>query len=203
MFGDAEGELAVRTARAALDGLFNGHRYGGTVPVTLGDPGGCFVTLNTHPGGELRGCIGFVQPRFALHRALALAAEAACRDPRFPPLEAREVDGVVVEVSLLSPPDAIKVEDPLEYPRHVRVGRHGLIVAKGPYMGLLLPQVPGQWGWDSEEFLSQACMKAGLLPDAWFDPSTVISRFTADVFGEVEPRGQVRRRGLDHEGCGG
>ncbi len=202
MFSDGDGEVAVRLARTTVDGRFNGHRYGGDIPQGLEAMGGCFVTLNTHPARELRGCIGFVDAKFPLHQALALAAEAACDDPRFPPLGRHEVDGVVVEVSLLSSPEALQVKDPLEYPRRVEVGKHGLIVTQGRYTGLLLPQVPGEWGWDAEEFLTQSCMKAGLLPDAWFDPTTTISCFTADVFGEVEPRGRVLRRplGVGHEG---
>jgi len=94
---------------------------------------------------------------------------------------------------VLTRPELVRVEDPRDYPKAIKVGRDGLIVEKGFFRGLLLPQVPVEWGWDEETFLGQTCMKAGLYPDAWFDPDTRIYRFQAIVFEEEEPRGRVRR----------
>jgi len=127
------------------------------------------------------------------------AAEGACEDPRFPPLPADEVGHVVVEVSLLTRPEIVEVKRPKEYVRAIAVGRDGIIVAQGSARGLLLPQVPTEWGWGAEEFLSEACMKAGLLPDAWLDEATRIYTFQAEIFSEVEPRGVVARRDLGAE----
>jgi hypothetical protein len=64
------------------------------------------------------------------------------------------------------------------------VGKHGVVVIQGSRRGLLLPQVPAQWGWDRETFLSQTCMKAGLAPDAWREGAAELQAFTAEVFGE-------------------
>ena len=74
------------------------------------------------------------------------------------------------------------------------IGRDGLIVPKGPFSGLLLPQVAPEWGFDSLEFLSQTCVKAGLPPDAWPEEDTEVQHFEAQIFAEVAPeRGSSRR----------
>ncbi len=71
-------------------------------------------------------------------------------------------------------------------PEEVEVGRHGLIVTFGHARGLLLPQVPLEWGWDREKFLSETCRKASLPPDAWKHGAR-LEAFTAEVFGENQP----------------
>ena len=167
------------------------------VPKKFQEDSGAFVTLNTYPGHQLRGCIGYPEPYFPLKDSLIRGAEGATRDPRFPPLAIDELDNIIVEVSLLSPPQYIKVRDPRQLPENIRVGRHGLIVEKGHFKGLLLPQVPVEYDWDTEKFLAQTCLKAGLFPDAWLDPKTRIYSFTGDVFTEESPRGNVVRVMLD------
>lgn len=140
-------------------------------------PSGVFVTLKKY--GELRGCIGEILPRRPLFVATQWAALAAAfSDPRFPPLSREELDEVRLEISVLSIPRA------LEKPEGVEVGKHGLIIVKGEKMGLLLPQVPVEEGWDREQFLKGVCRKAGLPEDAWKDKETKLYVFTADVFGE-------------------
>ncbi len=84
----------------------------------------------------------------------------------------KELDDIVIEVTVLSPPEIIKVSKPEDYLKDIVIGRDGLIVEQGFYKGLLLPQVPVEQGWDKEEFLSHTCIKAGLMPDAWFDKQT-------------------------------
>lgn len=197
MYSDAEGELAVRMARAAVEAAVRRRALPPQpVPRSFEQDSGVFVTLNTHPAGELRGCIGYPNPFFPLAKAIVKAAEGATEDPRFPPLAEKELDHVAVEVSVLTPPERIDAKKPKQLPAMVRVGTDGLIAAQGAARGLLLPQVPVEWGWDAEEFLSQTCMKAGLTPDAWLDPSTRMYRFQAEVFAETEPRGPVVRRTL-------
>jgi len=121
---------------------------------------GAFVTLNKR--GELRGCIGFVEPVLPLAKAVVQAAVyAASEDPRFPPVDESELGSLEYEISVLTP--ARRVLDPKE----VRVGTHGLIIAQGGRRGLLLPQVPVEQGWDRDTFLRQACLKAGLPETAW------------------------------------
>jgi AmmeMemoRadiSam system protein B/AmmeMemoRadiSam system protein A len=123
-------------------------------------PRGAFVTLKKR--GELRGCIGFVEPVLPLDKAVIQAAVyAAAEDPRFPPVAASELPSLEYEVSVLTP--ARRILDPGE----VRVGKHGLILAQNGRRGLLLPQVPVEQGWDRETFLRQACLKAGLPEHAW------------------------------------
>ena len=199
---EEHGRFLVRLARRAVETYLG---EGGVIepppdtPEELWEPMGVFVTLNKLVGGRrvLRGCIGFPYPQKPLVEATIEAAIAsATEDPRFPPVELPEMDEVVVEVSVLTRPELVRVEDPRDYPKAIRVGRDGLIVEKGIFRGLLLPQVPVEWGWDEETFLRQCCMKAGLYPDAWLEPDTRIYRFQALVFEEEEPRGPVRRKPL-------
>jgi AmmeMemoRadiSam system protein A len=136
---------------------------------------GAFTTL--HLNGRLRGCIGFVVPTHSLYRTVAETAQAAAfEDPRFAPVTGEEAPLLRVEISVLSPVRAIR-------PEEVIVGLHGLLIAKDGRRGLLLPQVPVDWSWDRETFLSQTCLKAGLPPDAWRQ-GTDLQAFTAEVFGD-------------------
>ena len=202
-YTDDEGELAVRIARDTVDSAASGKQSKAfQIPAKFNEKCGVFVTLNTWPKEELRGCIGYPQPIFPLAKALIKAAEGATEDPRFPPLRREELDGIVVEVSIMTPPELVQVKKTKDYPREIAVGVDGLIAAQGPYKGLLLPQVAVDWNWGVEEFLSQTCMKAGLMPDAWLEESTKIYRFQSEIFGEETPRGVVKRRmlGVPHAG---
>ena len=157
---------------------------------------GVFVTLNgvKMGGKELRGCIGLPYPTTPLAKAVIESAiDSATQDPRFHPVSLGELDHIVFEVSVLTPPQLIEVGKTSEYPSKVRVGEDGLIVERGFYKGLLLPQVPVEWSWDAEEFLSQCCTKAGLPPDSWLVRGTKMYRFQAIIFHEVSPRGEVER----------
>ncbi len=140
----------------------------------LCEPLGAFVTLKLH--GNLRGCIGRIIGDAPLWFTITEMAQAAAfGDPRFSPLTAGEFAEVELEISILSPvtvcPD----------PKLVEVGRHGLIMRRGERQGLLLPQVPLEWGWDRERFLDQTCRKAGLPPEAWRDKGTEIFWFEAEI----------------------
>lgn len=194
MYGNDVGETAVRLARGTVE-----HAVGAGQPPRLElqpafrEKAGAFVTLNTFPDGKLRGCIGYPEPFYPLEESLRKGAQGATRDPRFPPLNKRELPGIVVEVSILTPPEKLVVEKTTEYPRHVKVGRDGLIVGKKYHRGLLLPQVAVEYKWDAEEFLAETCMKAGMMPDSWLDRDTEVWRFSAEFFGEASPRGPVRR----------
>jgi uncharacterized protein (TIGR00296 family) len=163
---------------------------------------GVFVTLSTLKNGEkhLRGCIGYPYPTSPLVEAVIDSAiSAATRDPRFYPLSSSELGNVVFEVSVLTPPEAVEVENPKEYLAKIKVGEDGLIVEKGAYKGLLLPQVPVEWEWCEEEFLCQCCVKAGLPPDSWLTKGTKIYRFQALVFEEETPKGEVKRLQLNEK----
>jgi len=158
---------------------------------------GAFVTIHTYPDHYLRGCIGIPLPVMSLKDAIMQAAQSATRDPRFPPLDKDELDSIVIEVTILTKPELINVSKPQDYLEEIKIGRDGLIVEQGFFKGLLLPQVPVEQDWDKEEFLSHACMKAGLLPDAWFDKSTKISKFSGQIFTEVKPRGEIKEKKIN------
>jgi len=157
------------------------------------------VTLNSASkvGNNLRGCVGFPYPIKRLSDAIQEAAVAAAsEDPRFPPVGEEELDSILVEVSILTPPQDLTVPR-LEIPSHLRVGHDGLIISNSYTSGLLLPQVATEFGMDQAEFLSQACMKAGLPPDAWLDPTTRIQIFQAEIFSEKKPGGEVAKVATD------
>ena len=168
-------------------------------PKKLFENCGVFVTINTVRlgGKDLRGCIGYPYPTAPLVNAVIdNAINAATQDPRFEPLEKGELDHVVFEVSVLTPPETVKVDKPEEYVKQIKVGEHGLIVEKSFYKGLLLPQVPVEWGWCEEEFLCQCCIKAGLPPDSWLTKGAKVYRFSAIVSEEETPCGEVKRKRL-------
>ena len=142
----------------------------------LDEPRGAFVTLEVD--GQLRGCIGYPLPYKPLAQTIQeVAVSAASQDYRFEPLRGEELDRLKIEISVLSLPK------PVQSPEEVEVGRHGIIISKGNYRGLLLPQVPVEYGWDRETFLSHGCLKAGLRPDEW-KKGAEIEIFTAQVFSE-------------------
>jgi len=136
---------------------------------------GAFVTLKRD--GRLRGCIGNIIGQGPLYRTVwNMARAAAFQDPRFAPLTQPELDDLEIEISILGP------VEPCPDPNLIVVGRHGLIMRQGGRQGLLLPQVPVEWGWNREQFLAQTCQKAGLPASAWRDPATEIYWFEAVVY---------------------
>jgi uncharacterized protein len=163
----------------------------------LMEPCGVFVTLNrvNKEKKMLRGCIGLPYPTTPLVRAVIEAAiSAATRDPRFPQVALEELDQIVFEVSVLTPPELVTVEKTSDYPSKIEIGRDGLIMERGYYKGLLLPQVPVEWKWNPEEFLCQTAMKAGLSPDAWLLTDTKIYKFQAIIFEEASPKGRIEQK---------
>lgn len=151
---------------------------------------GVFVTLSNSLG--LRGCIGYPLPDKKLFNALEEAAiAAATEDPRFPPVKSEELKSIQFEVTILTPPETILVDEPEEYLSKIKVGRNGLIVRNGFNSGLLLPQVPVEFNWNEKEFLEHTCEKAGLPKDYWRNPNTEIQKFEGIVFKEETPNGQV------------
>jgi uncharacterized protein len=153
------------------------------------------VTLKEFPSGRLRGCIGFPLPVLPLQRAIAEAAvSAGTEDPRFPKVRPAEIERLIVEVSVLTPPETVPGRAPEEILRAVEPGRDGLIVEGYGTSGLLLPQVAREEGWSSEELLDGTCGKAGLPPGAWRNTEQVrVQRFQAQVFAEQRPGGPVAR----------
>lgn len=194
---DEAGRKAVMLARSAIDSRVSGKGTQGTPDeAPFSELRGVFVTINRaeQVPDRLRGCIGFPYPVKPLGVAIRDAAVAAAtEDPRFPPVVKSELGSVVVEVSILTPPEPLSVQNRLDLPSRVRIGQDGLIVSRHGFSGLLLPQVATEFGMDQTEFLSQACMKAGLPPDSWLDGETEVQTFQAEIFAEEAPRGKAVR----------
>jgi uncharacterized protein (TIGR00296 family) len=205
MFSDEDGKLAVKIARAVVESHVKKEKLREfDVPEIFTQKSGVFVTLTTYPEDELRGCIGYPEPIMPLIDAIKDSAiSASSRDPRFQAVRPNELKKIKVEVSLLTPPVEICVEKPSKFVECVKVGEDGLIVQRSWARGLLLPQVPIEWGWDTEEFLCQTCIKAGLTPDSWLQEGTKLFKFQAEVFSESKPGGEVKRRKLgdEHGSC--
>jgi uncharacterized protein (TIGR00296 family) len=192
-----EGETLVHLARETVKQYLTTRKRPAIPKDTsekLKQPYGVFVTINSlhHGEKELRGCIGYPYPTEPLVQAVIdSAVSAATQDPRFEAMTTEELDNVVFEVSVLTPPEKIEANKPTEYPSKVKVGEDGLIVEKGMYKGLLLPQVPVEWEWNEEEFLCQTCTKAGLPPDCWLMNGTKIYKFSCIIAQETSPNGPV------------
>ncbi len=176
------------TDRAALLGIARAalrHRLcagpAPTLPAVgpLAEPRGAFVTLRR--GGSLRGCVGTFAPTGPLCRVVAeMAVAAASQDPRFPPLEAAELDDLDLHVSVLSP------LRPMKDPSEIAIGRDGILVRRGWHRGTLLPAVAVENGWGARTFLARTCLKAGLPPDAWQAPDAQVELFSAEELGSPD-----------------
>jgi uncharacterized protein len=162
---EGEKETLFRIATDTLNwcvggagGAFGFEAY--TLTPTLETPYAAFVTLKI--GGRLRGCIGSLAPTDMLYRSVhANAVNAALRDTRFPPVRPAELDGLDVEISVLSP------IEPIPSLEAFRLGEHGIILQKGMHRAVYLPEVAPEQGWTVEATLTSLSLKAGLPPDAW------------------------------------
>jgi AmmeMemoRadiSam system protein A len=167
-------ELARSTMACQLSGERLPPVSGRTLP---SEPyGGLFVSL--HRGKQLRGCIGTFALRGSLEECVQSVSVGVLGDSRFvdAPVTAQELPQLEVEISLLSKP--IPTDDPLS----LEPGKHGIIVESRGRSGCFLPQVGSQFGWSAERLLSECCAQKAHLPaDAWKDPQTTVSLFTAEV----------------------
>lgn len=182
MLNEEQKHLLLRIARDSIATVLAGHApevKADDFHEVLHRPAGAFVTLKVRETGDLRGCIGSIRAVEPLYRAvMSSAVSAAFRDPRFFPVRAEELDALAFEISVMGPLEVVRDFE------EIVVGRDGLIISRGRYAGLLLPQVATEYGWDRDTFLAQTCVKAGLPRDAWRDRETRIEKFAAFVFGE-------------------
>ncbi len=198
MISLVEGTQLIRLARTAVEKYLD---ESSTIKPEndLSEKAGIFVTLNYLTPSKkeyLRGCIGFPLPEKTIYRGVIEAAiAAATEDPRFPPLEIQELENIIFEVSILSAPQEISAKSPADYREEIEIGRDGLLLRWRFGSGLLLPQVPLELHWDADEYLANLCYKAGAPPDVWTDPSSKLYKFQAEVFKEVNPKGEVVRMG--------
>jgi AmmeMemoRadiSam system protein B/AmmeMemoRadiSam system protein A len=177
---DADKAKLLEIARETLEKYLSaGETPGFDVSDNLKQPGAAFVTLTKHE--QLRGCIGqtiAVQP---LYKTVSYCAiQAAVADPRFPPVTRDELDALDIEISVLTPLQKVNSLDEIE------VGRDGLMISRGPYRGLLLPQVATEYNWDRTTFLQQTCRKAGLPSDAYQKSDAELFKFQAIIFHEPD-----------------
>ena len=186
----SDGKLLVKLARHAIETYFSGKIISMPEADKFTDKRGVFVTLSELE--ELRGCIGFPEPVYALKRAIIESARAAAfKDPRFAPVTEDELDEISVEISVLTNPELIEVEKPEEYLDKIKIGEHGLIIRSMYSSGLLLPVVAVEEKWTPLDFLKHTCIKAGLDKDAWQEEETKIYSFMSQVFAEEEPNGKI------------
>jgi uncharacterized protein len=216
MILDEDGERAVRLARRVVESHLSAHSDSAYLTDVIngninnnnnnddsyelsGNTEGCgvFVTLNyldSHKQEHLRGCIGFPMAEKSLHHSIIDASiAAATKDPRFPAVTKKELADIIFEVSILTPPVEIKVQDPKDYLTVIKIGRDGLILTSRYGSGLLLPQVPVELKWDTEEYLANLCYKAGAPPDIWLMSDSKLFSFQANIYKESIPNGNVVR----------
>jgi hypothetical protein len=132
-----------------------------------------------------------------LKKALIESGQSVTHDPRFPVLQAEELDQIIVEITVLTKPELMKTTDLEEILKHITIGRDGLIVEQGFFKGLLLPQVPVEQNWNTKTFIEQTCLKAGLSSNAWEDEKTIIKTFTGQIFAEETPFGSIKEKTFD------
>lgn len=181
MLEEREKIFCLKLARTTLENHFKG------ISVKIDPPKeyenlrkrrGAFVTLLKDD--KLRGCVGILEPSYPLYEVIQeMAISAAFKDPRFSPLTREELDLIEIEISVLSPLKRGSIEE-------IEIGKHGVYLIRGIYRGVLLPQVPVEYGWDKKTFLEHLCMKAGLPPDCYEEEDTEFYLFTAEVFREKE-----------------
>lgn len=189
MLSEEEKKTSLRVARYVLESWVRNKKKPTDIetkfPITdkLKEKRGVFVTLEVGrqcKKKKLRGCIGYITGVKPVYKTIVdNAVNASTKDSRFSPVTPKELGNISIEISVMTPLEVCRPED-------IVVGRDGIIIEKGFYSGLLLPQVATEYGWDRTEFLEHTCWKAGLYENAWKDPDTVIKKFSAQVFNEDE-----------------
>ncbi len=180
-----QGCLLLALARTTLQQRL----VGGDTPEKPDDPAllssaATFVTLKI--SGNLRGCIGNLQPVGALWQGIRdNVINAAFHDHRFSALRPEELDRVHLDISILSPPKTLDYSGPEALLRQLRPGIDGVIVSEGRRSATFLPQVWLQLP-DPQEFLCHLCRKAGLPEWAWRDKKLQIQIYQVQCFAEEE-----------------
>jgi len=168
----------IKLVREVIGAEFSGKKVRAPHDKALEEKRGCFVTLTKN--NELRGCIGFPYPFKPLGEAIVSAAKsAAFSDPRFPPLNEKELPEIKIEISILTLPEKIKAG-----PENIKIGEDGLMCEYEGFGGLLLPQVATEHKLNSEQFLRALCEKAGLSLDAWQKDGFKLWKFQAKIIKE-------------------
>jgi len=178
MLNADEKKILLDLARSSICGLVNDS---GNIPETFKEPSGVFVTLTKQ--GELRGCVGIVEPIEPMYKAvIECAKSAAYRDSRFIPVREDEISSLNIEVSILSKPEPLAYASPGDLLEKLNKN-FGVIIKKDSYSATFLPQVWEELP-DKKEFLSHLCLKAGLDFDAWKRGDLEFSVYTVEKFSE-------------------
>jgi len=168
MYSEKDRKKLLKLARDSLQGKEK--------EIEFKEKKGVFVTLTKN--GQLRGCIGVVEPVMSLSEAIALSSKSVSRDPRFPALQKEELKDINIEISILSSIQQMKNKEEIE------IGKDGLIIEFEGRSGLLLPQVATEYGMNKKEFLEAVSQKAGLSKDSWKDKKAKLSKFQVEKFSE-------------------
>lgn len=196
-----EGERLVKAARHTIELSLRSPQFKreivSKITESLKEPDGIFITLEHYPTRALRGCIGFPRAVAPIGEAVIDAATAAAfEDPRFVPVSHKELDQLLIEVSVLTSPSEIPGPAHDRY-KKIKVGRDGLIAKYGLYEGLLLPSVAVEQGWDAKRFLDETCIKAGIPASSWLQQNVKMLSFRSQVFMEEEPSGKIAEVNLE------
>lgn len=178
----ADKQALLKLARGMIEAQLNTGKQprpeelGITVSPAMKMHMGAFVTL--HKDGDLRGCIGEIEPRRPLVDVVReRALSSAFSDTRFTPVVAAELPRIKIEISALTPPA------PVNSWKDIVIGKHGMVLIKQGHSAVFLPQVAPEQGWDLATTLTHLSMKAGLPPDAWKEGASYLV-FEAIVFHE-------------------
>ncbi|MCS7106269.1 MAG: TIGR00296 family protein, partial [Candidatus Aenigmarchaeota archaeon] len=139
-----KGKVLVKLARKTVEKFFEKNKLEieESKEKEFKEKRGVFVTIETYPEKELRGCVGFPLPNFPLYEAVQRAAiSSAFEDYRFEPLRKEEMGKIVFEVSILTKPKLIEVKKAGDYLEKIKEGKDGLIIELKGFSALYLPQV--------------------------------------------------------------
>jgi uncharacterized protein len=193
--GNREKQLLLEVARRALIAAVERGESLEILSLKLSfmeETAGAFVTLRCRR--KLRGCIGQTDSGQLLVQVIAHCAKAAALDDqRFDPIGRDELAEIDIELSVLSPLEKMTLD-------RIEIGKHGLVVTRYSHRGVLLPQVAVERRWEAERFLEETCVKAGLGPDAWKNPGTLVQAFTANIFSESDFCSDVAAKGRPKSG---
>jgi uncharacterized protein len=190
-----EGIELVRLARTSVESYIK-NRIIINSPIKSNKKSGVFVTvyhLNTKSSQKnLRGCIGYIIPLKNIYDlVIAAAINAATKDLRFSAISERELDEVIFEVSVLTKPLLIRVDNSDVSLSKIVIGRDGLMLESVYGSGLLLPQVPVEQKWNVREYLTNLCYKAGAPSETWLLPDSKLYTFNSIIFREKLPKREI------------
>lgn len=184
MLTNDDGKYLINVSKLAIENYLNNETkidVPKDCPKHLKEKLGVFVTLNKN--NNLRGCIGYPEPIAPLIDAtIDVAISAAVNDPRFPKLNKEELKDINLEVTVLTKPELLDLNNSSDYLNEIIIGKDGLIIENGFNKGLLLPQVATEHNMDVKTFLANTCLKAGLSSDCWISKETMVYTFQGQIF---------------------